>query len=1025
MAQVINTNIASLNAQRNLNSSQSALATSLQRLSSGLRINSAKDDAAGLAISDRMTAQIRGLNQAVRNANDGISMAQTAEGALGEVGNILQRMRELAIQSANATNSDTDRVSMQSEISQLKQELTRISSTTTFNGQTILDGSKQNIAFQVGAQANQTIGISIGDARGTSVGSNLVVNDNVSNGLAKATAYNRFATDGVNMRKVQTAATSAPVNGYVAQTLSVRDAAGNVVEGGALGVLISTQASDIAGRLNALQGVSATAYTQAKLANWGGATGTTGLAITATIGSGATSQALTLSGVDETSGQTAVFNALKNAINNNASLQAAGLVAGADASGNLILSNNTGADIAVQISTAAAKTIDVYGTNTANTKLTVTTTAAGSNATTIGGQLSIALANGYTIESSLAGTTGNGGLFNVAASTAQTAVETDVGLKDVLGGNDTANRFNATGLALGKVIGAATTPPANGVIAQVLKVRDAAGTVVGAAAGLTVTAADSAKTIAGNLNGIAGVSATASTSVTLSGYTNTNGSASDVLTLSVSGKTVANGAVLTLSGVDPLSSALDIYKSIRDAVNQNTTLTGQGFSAALNSSGAVVISNNTGDDIKLILNDSTTAAKVATLTATGTDMAGTALSVASAAAPTTVTVSGHLSIALAQGYSIESSVDGTPAGNGGLFNTAANAKAAAAVTSVSYGDSVAAQTLTVAGASGTAQVSVSRDDTAQTIASRINAVSNATSVTAIATTSAKLTGISAAGTVGFTLYGTNTTGVAVSAAVTGSGTLANMTALAGAINAKSDQTGIKASLTDNNASILLSQADGANIVIADFSHSAGVVPSSSNIAGNDASIKVIGQTSKVDASGSIISVDTDPTTLHAGGLATAGMDSTTVGGTLSFTAAGAFDVKSSISGANVSLVGGNSSLFSKDANVANVSGFSSINGVDISSVANANNAVSVIDFALNQVNSIRGALGAVQNRFDSTIASLSSSSQNIASARSRIQDTDFAAETANLTRSQILQQAGVAMLAQANQLPQLVLSLLK
>ncbi|CAG0969983.1 partial A-type flagellin, partial [Rhodocyclaceae bacterium] len=186
MAQIINTNIQSLNSQRNLNTSQSSLSMALQRLSSGLRINSAKDDAAGLAISDRMTSQIRGLNQAVRNANDGISLAQTAESALSEVGNLLQRMRELSIQSANATNSDSDRLSIQSEVSQLKQELTRIANNTTFNGQKILNGSQQNIAFHVGAEANQTIGISIGDSRSTSIGRNVVFANNTTNGLTKA-----------------------------------------------------------------------------------------------------------------------------------------------------------------------------------------------------------------------------------------------------------------------------------------------------------------------------------------------------------------------------------------------------------------------------------------------------------------------------------------------------------------------------------------------------------------------------------------------------------------------------------------------------------------------------------------------------------------------------------------------------------------------------------------------------------------------------------------------------------------------
>ncbi|HJU39250.1 MAG TPA: flagellin hook IN motif-containing protein, partial [Tahibacter sp.] len=155
--QVINTNVASLNAQRNLSSSQSALSTSLQRLSSGLRINSAKDDAAGLAISERFTSQIRGMDQASRNANDGISLAQTAEGAIGEIGNNLQRIRELAVQSANATNSATDRAALQTEASQLLAEIDRVANQTQFNGVKLIDGSFTSAVFQVGANANETI----------------------------------------------------------------------------------------------------------------------------------------------------------------------------------------------------------------------------------------------------------------------------------------------------------------------------------------------------------------------------------------------------------------------------------------------------------------------------------------------------------------------------------------------------------------------------------------------------------------------------------------------------------------------------------------------------------------------------------------------------------------------------------------------------------------------------------------------------------------------------------------------------
>ncbi|QDL56093.1 flagellin [Rhodoferax aquaticus] len=167
MASTINTNINSLTAQRNLSVNQMSLSTSMQRLSSGLRINSAKDDAAGLAISDRMTAQIRGQSQAARNANDGISLAQTAEGALGEITTNLQRIRELAVQSANSTNTASDRASLDLEVQQRIKEIDRVSSQTQFNGRNLLDGSFGTAVFQVGANVSQTIELDLTDSKRT------------------------------------------------------------------------------------------------------------------------------------------------------------------------------------------------------------------------------------------------------------------------------------------------------------------------------------------------------------------------------------------------------------------------------------------------------------------------------------------------------------------------------------------------------------------------------------------------------------------------------------------------------------------------------------------------------------------------------------------------------------------------------------------------------------------------------------------------------------------------------------------
>ena len=163
MAISVNTNVTSMRAQGNLNSANSNVQTSMERLSSGLRINSAKDDAAGLQISNRMTSQINGIGVAMRNANDGISIAQTAEGAMQESTNILQRMRDLSLQSANGSNSAEDRGAMQKEIDSLNAELTRISETTSFGGQKLLDGNYGTQDFQVGSNANETISISLSD----------------------------------------------------------------------------------------------------------------------------------------------------------------------------------------------------------------------------------------------------------------------------------------------------------------------------------------------------------------------------------------------------------------------------------------------------------------------------------------------------------------------------------------------------------------------------------------------------------------------------------------------------------------------------------------------------------------------------------------------------------------------------------------------------------------------------------------------------------------------------------------------
>ena len=316
---VINTNTISQNAQRNLQSNSASLATTIQRLSSGLRINSARDDAAGLAISERFTTQIRGLNVAVRNANDGISLAQTAEGALGEMGSNLQRIRELAVQSANATNSVSDRQALNAEVGQLISELGRVAQTAEFNGRKLLDGSFGTAIFQVGANAGQTISASTADLRTDKYGNNRVT----TTGPGTQSAANMpFANNGV----------------LVGDTVAIN---GNSASAN-ISYAINAQASDIADAINQVAdrtGVRATAQTEMGMSF--SAAGTYTLELTS---SNSTAETVSFN-LSSTQGADGLSAAL-DAINDRAGKT--GITARLNAAGTgLLLSNTTGKNIMI------------------------------------------------------------------------------------------------------------------------------------------------------------------------------------------------------------------------------------------------------------------------------------------------------------------------------------------------------------------------------------------------------------------------------------------------------------------------------------------------------------------------------------------------------------------------------------------------------------------------------------------------------------------------------------------------------
>lgn len=364
MASVINTNTASLNAQRNLTSSQSALSNSLQRLSSGLRINSAKDDAAGMAIADRMTSQINGLNQASRNANDGISLAQTAEGALSSIDEGLQRIRTLALQSANATNSASDRASLNAEVQSALAEIGRVSSTTQFNGINLLDGSFQGAQFQVGANANQTINVSIAGASTSQIGAY----------QQQSTEVTGNAFDGTNL-------TITPAGSTVATKIGVSVASGTAGNN----EITADSAAAKAAAINAKTvdtGVSATATNSLA-----------GGALTASDGTTLGAGALTINGVavGAIAGDTSVVKQGENAATAiNAVADKTGVTATYDKSnGRLSLSAADGRNINLKADTAGnAATI------TTMTGLTATEAAGG---TTKRGTMTLSSGSGFTL----------------------------------------------------------------------------------------------------------------------------------------------------------------------------------------------------------------------------------------------------------------------------------------------------------------------------------------------------------------------------------------------------------------------------------------------------------------------------------------------------------------------------------------------------------------------------------------------------------------------------------------------------
>ncbi|MDT7514277.1 flagellin [Rhodoferax mekongensis] len=381
--------------------SQSSLSTSMQRLSSGLRINSAKDDAAGLAISDRMTSQIRGLTQAARNSNDAISLTQTAEGALGSISSNLQRIRELAVQSANGTNSASDREAIQNEVTQLTSEINRVATTTQFNGLNLLDGTLTGTQFQVGANANQIITVGVGSAKAADLGNNTLSSNTAAGSISGAVI--------------------AAVNNTAAQALTLN---GNGTTA-TVNVAVNESAKSIAGKVNtntATTGITATAKTTATIS------GVTAGAISFTLqGANTTAVAISATVSDATD-----LSAIAKAINAQSSLT--NITATSDKAGNLVLTDLEGNDIKIDSTQAAAT--DGIGTATVTGATGGATAALGTDTATIGGKLTFDAKSGFSIATDtgttlLAAASNGSSLSTVAALSVSTVTGANSALKVV------------------------------------------------------------------------------------------------------------------------------------------------------------------------------------------------------------------------------------------------------------------------------------------------------------------------------------------------------------------------------------------------------------------------------------------------------------------------------------------------------------------------------------------------------------------------------------------------------------------
>jgi len=985
MPQIINSNIASLTAQRHLNSSQNANSTALERLSSGLRINAAKDDAAGLAISTKFESQIKGLNVAIRNAGDGVSLTQTAEGALGTMTENLQRMRELAVQSSNSTNSDSDRVALQAEVAQLMLEVKRTSEETNFNGRNLLDGSFDG-TFQIGSNAGNTVGIEIAeltiDRLGASAQSGvssigtdaaLANGDLTINGVAISGSKSGDDPASFQDGDRSAIAKAAAINAKSDETGVRAETSNNVSTG--------SEMVGLAGGVTTflLNGVSLNATTSLD-------TAATRASITDTINN-----------VSTQTGVTAI----------NTGSDADGIELTASDGRNITLSFDTGAAGANLTNANFASATGLMGGQVVD----ATTATLFSN--TVEGGFTL-IADGDTKEMVVGGGngTGQGNIENsgLVAGTYARSMASSVSDSEFESTSGTLMGLDGSSI---NTIGATTTLDIAGAVDMTIVqgttsfyAQNTAGSPLGVIA--TALAASGAA-----------VSAWEDVNYT---YDHVSGAVGGTIGFTAGGATV----IATLEAGDGNAELAQKFNAIADGGS------GLEINASFNAVTGLI-------DMNIRNYSNTEFSMVSDAIGTTYDIATTNIAVAGATNVAQV-ISGDLAWESTNGVDLTVSLTDIAAGADLLAVGPVMTTTGGTVNGLDAGDleingvSIGAAIPSTDNASatttstGTSIISSSKERSGIAVAAAINLASDATGVTATAQPTVLHGGDGT--NVDATVYAVNdTAGLFLNGVSLGTVTLqddgttavdtdkARLDALT-MINGASGQTGVTA--TDNGTSLSLTAADGRNISLA-INNPNTQNPAVSTTLQKGSSIgALMGLDMAVDGIGEGNFTDYAITTgaVALNGTAEAYFYETTYSG-VKLASASAITISAGSNGADeVAALGMTVGIY------GNGSDGTFLKDVDISTFEGAQAAITALDNALDSISAQRSELGAMQNRFESTSTNLQVNSENLSAANSQIRDADFATETAELSRTQVLQQAGISILAQANQRPQQVLSLL-